>query len=339
MFLVVNEGYDMDAVLQVNRSSGEDGGMGFHMSVAISAGYTSILIVFYSVLYFRFSLSPSLSQRPALRLYSVFWLLYESVTMFDVIVTSFNVDWPFCLECFNKWGVFGILGPFVVLRTLRTDCLYWQGMYSPADDSLNAPLMGGHGVLRRDSVEQIAGSLTDMKQVQQVPYGMVKFDDRRSYFAGGSARVYKGYLYSDKSKSKQTVAIKMLFCMELNADVIERFGREVQLLNSLHDPHVVRCMGICIMPPALCMLTEYCHNGSLYDFLHMNKGVTAGERGKEQVYEGLGWNGRLGMMVDAVRGVCYLHKMGILHGDIKSLNFLVTDSLVVKLSDLGEHRR
>ena len=96
-------------------------------------------------------------------------------------------------------------------------------------------------------------------------------------------------------------------------------------------------MGICIMPPALCMLTEYCHNGSLYDFLHLDG--WGGGRGGKHRYEELGWNGRLGMMIDAVRGVCYLHKMGILHGDIKSLNFLVTDSLMVKLSDLGEHRR
>ncbi|GMI02039.1 hypothetical protein TrLO_g10437 [Triparma laevis f. longispina] len=88
------------------------------------------------------------------------------------------------------------------------------------------------------------------------------------------------------------------------------------------------------MPPALCMVTEYCSHGSLYDFIH-----------KENKCASLDWNTKVQMMIDATRGVHYLHSLqfpphnlGILHGDIKSLNFLVTDNLVVKLSDLGEHR-
>ena len=35
----------------------------------------------------------------------------------------------------------------------------------------------------------------------------------------------------------------------------------------------------------------------------------------------------------------FLHSKGLMHGDIKSLNFLVTENLHVKLSDLGEARR
>ena len=41
---------------------------------------------------------------------------------------------------------------------------------------------------------------------------------------------------------------------------------------------------------------------------------------------------------DCCKGVAFLHSKTLMHCDIKSLNFLVTENLVVKLSDLGEAR-
>ena len=48
---------------------------------------------------------------------------------------------------------------------------------------------------------------------------------------------------------------------------------------------------------------------------------------------------RLQLMVDCAAGLCHLHAHGFVHGDIKSLNFLVTADLRVKLGDVGECRR
>jgi len=77
--------------------------------------------------------------------------------MFDVIITgntsNDDDDFAFCIEQFNKMIVFGVLAPFVLLRTLRQDSLFWQGLYSPEDFSLNSPLMTGFPILRQDSIE------------------------------------------------------------------------------------------------------------------------------------------------------------------------------------------
>ena len=41
---------------------------------------------------------------------------------------------------------------------------------------------------------------------------------------------------------------------------------------------------------------------------------------------------------DCAAGVAFVHSKGLMHCDIKSLNFLVTSNLRVKLADLGEAR-
>lgn len=47
---------------------------------------------------------------------------------------------------------------------------------------------------------------------------------------------------------------------------------------------------------------------------------------------------RFAMIRDCAAGLAYLHFRGFMHCDIKSLNFLVTSQLTVKLADLGEAR-
>ena len=101
VFLVTSKGYDMDAVLQVQHGDKSDDYYAF--SIGIASTYSSLLMMFYGALLFL--PSSILHQRPALKLYSLYWFLYESVTVFDVALTSLgtNIDWPFCVECFNKW--------------------------------------------------------------------------------------------------------------------------------------------------------------------------------------------------------------------------------------------
>lgn len=45
---------------------------------------------------------------------------------------------------------------------------------------------------------------------------------------------------------------------------------------------------------------------------------------------------RIKMAKDAIRGLSFLHSKGFLHCDVKSLNYLVSNDLTVKLTDFGE---
>lgn len=62
--------------------------------------------------------------------------------------------------------------------------------------------------------------------------------------------------------------MKILFCIELTPDRVISFCNESSLLHSLKHPNVVNCYGVSVMPPAIALVTEFCHHGSLYDFLH-----------------------------------------------------------------------
>ncbi len=74
------------------------------------------------------------------------------------------------------------------------------------------------------------------------------------------------------------------------------------------------------------LVIEYMHQGSLFDVLH-----------NKTLYNVLSWKRRVEMMLDASRGMNYLHRHTppIIHRDVKSLNFLVDDRWIVKVGDFG----
>jgi hypothetical protein len=101
-------------------------------------------------------------------------------------------------------------------------------------------------------------------------------------------------------------SLQMLFSMELDAEAIRDFCLEARRLHSLAHPNILSCRGVCIMPPAICLITEWCEHGSLYAYL------------KQQAREapvGLGmcWAERVRLMRDCAAGVAHMHSRGIVH--------------------------
>jgi serine/threonine protein kinase len=94
-------------------------------------------------------------------------------------------------------------------------------------------------------------------------------------------------------------------------------------LSRLEHPNVLRFIGICIRPPNLCIVTEYMSKGSLKRVL---EDVRA---------EKLPWVLRLTVFCDVLRGLDYLHRMGVLHRDLKSSNILIDDNYNACIGDLG----
>ncbi|URD74570.1 STYKc [Musa troglodytarum] len=123
------------------------------------------------------------------------------------------------------------------------------------------------------------------------------------------------------------VAIKVFLEQDLTTENMEDFCNEIYILSRLRHPNVILFLGACMKPPHLSMVTEYMEMGSLYYLMHMS-----GQKKK------LSWRKRLKMLRDICRGLMCIHRMKIVHRDLKSANCLVDKHWTVKICDFGLSR-
>ncbi|XP_052206966.1 serine/threonine-protein kinase EDR1-like isoform X2 [Diospyros lotus] len=123
------------------------------------------------------------------------------------------------------------------------------------------------------------------------------------------------------------VAIKVFLEQDLTAENMQDFCNEISILSRLRHPNVILFLGACTKPPHLSMVTEYMEMGSLYYLIHLS-----GQKKK------LSWRRRLKMLRDICRGLMCIHRMKIVHRDLKSANCLVNKHWTVKICDFGLSR-
>ncbi|XP_065043789.1 serine/threonine-protein kinase STY46-like isoform X2 [Musa acuminata AAA Group] len=193
---------------------------------------------------------------------------------------------------------------------------------------------------------------TDGTDVWEINFQLLKFGNKVA--SGSYGDLYRGTYCS------QDVAIKVLKPERVNVDMQQEFAQEVfimrlvlfvQLISiifstssglsvysanstisclfrdfrKVRHKNVVQFIGACTKPPSLCIVTEFMSGGSVYDFLHKQKGVFK-------------LPALLRVAIDVSKGMNYLHQNNIIHRDLKAANLLMDENEVVKVADFGVAR-
>ncbi|KAM7514026.1 hypothetical protein LguiA_003609 [Lonicera macranthoides] len=157
----------------------------------------------------------------------------------------------------------------------------------------------------------------DAIDVWEIDAKLLNFEHKIA--AGSYVNLYKGTFRS------QDVAIKVLKGEYLNEDVQREFAQEVYILRKVRHKNVVQFIGACTRPPSLCIVTEFMSRGSVYDFLHKQKGFFK-------------LPAILKVASDVSKGMNYLHQNNIIHRDLKAANLLMDENEVIKVADFGVAR-
>ncbi|XP_033984162.1 LOW QUALITY PROTEIN: atrial natriuretic peptide receptor 2-like, partial [Trematomus bernacchii] len=118
----------------------------------------------------------------------------------------------------------------------------------------------------------------------------------------------------------RTVAIKRIQTKTFSLSKTIR--QEVKQVREFDHPNLCKFIGGCVEPPDVAIVTEYCPKGSLNDVL-LNEEIP------------LNWGFRFSFATDIARGVAYLHQHKICHGRLKSVNCVIDDRWVCKITDFG----
>ncbi|XP_053716281.1 atrial natriuretic peptide receptor 1-like [Synchiropus splendidus] len=118
----------------------------------------------------------------------------------------------------------------------------------------------------------------------------------------------------------RTVAIKRIQTKSFSLSKTIR--QEVKQVRELDHPNLCKFIGGCIEVPNVAIVTEYCPKGSLNDVL-LNEEIP------------LNWGFRFSFATDIARAMSYLHQHKVCHGRLKSLNCVLDDRWVCKITDYG----
>ena len=163
------------------------------------------------------------------------------------------------------------------------------------------------------------------EMAEQYAEFIVKYSDfqiQKSIGEGGFAEVY----LANYIPFNQLCAVKKLKAKDLTGDKFRLYYREIDILSRLSNPFLIGFIGFSVQKPYI-VVTEYISNGSLYDALRWKddrKPLT----GTQKTLIAMG----------IASGMERLHKLHIIHRDLKSLNILLDKDLLPKIIDFGLSR-
>ena len=175
---------------------------------------------------------------------------------------------------------------------------------NPDDDSLE---------LSENEVNEIMGDLQLFLSFLQA-----RTSTRKTIGQGGQGKIIK--YYSNKYQREVVEKIVNLNnCTRgtLGVNGIQSLIKEAVLLAGFDHPNIVKIFDFKINPPTIIM--EYCAKGSLRQLLDKDIDLPV----KYKIF----------LITSICNGLCYVHSKGIVHGDLKCDNILLSDEKRIKIGE------
>ncbi|XP_071479011.1 tyrosine kinase receptor Cad96Ca-like [Diadema antillarum] len=235
-------------------------------------------------------------------------------------------------------------------RKSETNGSIESGSRIARDEPVMTPLTHTEGALSIYEVVTVNGNagnraahtvdreLTAKQEGVEVPSRNIRFHSRISPFGEVAfGQVWKGEIRGVPGKEKMRIlaAIRDISGIETNSDVLKETITTLWKLPS--NVHVVKCLGYCRQQTLI--VNEYVPYGTLLTFLQTNSGKF---RSSYRTYANVRSIVRRVKETDLLRfawqiakGMQFLKSQGIIHGNLRANNVLLTDDKRCKLADYG----
>ena len=137
----------------------------------------------------------------------------------------------------------------------------------------------------------------------------------------GEGAYGKVYLAEDLKNKNQKMAIKQLKPSSVEEGVPISSLREISLLKELSHVNIVKLMDVVHLPTNIALVFEYVDTDLKIMLKQKNKGL------EPKLYKSF--------LYQLLKGIQHIHRMKILHRDIKSENLLISADNVLKITDFG----
>lgn len=120
----------------------------------------------------------------------------------------------------------------------------------------------------------------------------------------------------------ELVAIKTIPTRTLSKQSVADLKTEANIMRRLAHPRIVGCFGMFEHEGNQCVVMELMQSGSLQDYIN-----------EKQCPEG--WAKREEIAIDICFGMGYLHRLNVIHRDLKPGNVVLDNYLRAKITDFG----
>jgi serine/threonine protein kinase len=121
--------------------------------------------------------------------------------------------------------------------------------------------------------------------------------------------------------TRTDVAIKIVDKRRLDAENLTKVYREIEVLKKIRHPHIIKLYQVMETTNMLYLVTEYAPQGEIFDLIAKHGRLPENDA-RDKFWQ-------------IISAVDYLHKLGIVHRDLKAENLLLDSNLNIKLADFG----